>query len=235
MGRCNPSHTWNADDMQLRVEDFYQGEATYRKVCNFPEEWKDRRLFLRFEGVGSCARVYVNGVLVGEHRGGYSAFACEIQQEVRFGQDNEITVIADNASRPDVIPVNHFLFGVYGGIYRPVSLIVTDRCNIAVTDHASSGVYITQKDVSRESARITVRTKLDNGGLRTEPLVLESVIEDMEGRQHHRRGGAAVGSEEVRDSGRGGILPQRGALAHVRGLPPSGLARLRQRTHQGAA
>ena len=92
-------------------------------------------------------------------------------------------VIADNASRPDVIPVNHFLFGVYGGIYRPVSLIVTDRCNIAVTDHASSGVYITQKDVSRESARITVRTKLDNGGLRTEPLVLESVIEDMEGRQ----------------------------------------------------
>ena len=131
----------------------------------------------------SCARVYVNGVLVGEHRGGYSAFACEIQQEVRFGQDNEITVIADNASRPDVIPVNHFLFGVYGGIYRPVSLIVTDRCNIAVTDHASSGVYITQKDVSRESARITVRTKLDNGGLRTEPLVLESVIEDMEGRQ----------------------------------------------------
>lgn len=131
----------------------------------------------------SCARVYVNGVLVGEHRGGYSAFACEIQQEVRFGQDNEITVIADNASRPDVIPVNHFLFGVYGGIYRPVSLIVTDRCNIAVTDHASSGVYITQKDVSRESARITVRTKLDNGGLRTEPIVLESVIEDMEGRQ----------------------------------------------------
>ena len=64
----------------------------------------------------SCARVYVNGVLVGEHRGGYSAFACEIQQEVRFGQDNEITVIADNASRPDVILVNHFLFGVYGGI-----------------------------------------------------------------------------------------------------------------------
>ena len=176
-------HTWNADDMQLRVEDFYQGEATYRKVCNFPEEWKDRRLFLRFEGVGSCARVYVNGVLVGEHRGGYSAFACEIQQEVHFGQDNEITVIADNASRPDVIPVNHFLFGVYGGIYRPVSLIVTDRCNIAVTDHASSGVYITQKDVSRESARISVRTKLDNGGLRTEPLVLESVIEDMEGQQ----------------------------------------------------
>ena len=52
-----------------------------------------------------------------------------------------------------------------------------------MTDHSSSGVYITQKDVSRESARITVRTKLDNGGLRTEPLVLESVIEDMEGRQ----------------------------------------------------
>lgn len=65
------------------------------------------------------------------------------------GADNEIIVKADNASRPDVIPINHVLFGVYGGMYRPVWLIVTEPYNICVTDCASSGVYITQKNVSK--------------------------------------------------------------------------------------
>ena len=76
-----------------------------------------------------------------------------------------MVVKADNAARPDVIPVNHQLFGVYGGIYRPVQLIVAEPCHIAVTDHASSGVYITQRNVSRRSADVKIRVKLANGSL----------------------------------------------------------------------
>lgn len=176
-------HTWNNIDMQQKVNSFYEGVSYYRKDYLFPEEWKDKRLFLRFEGVGSCAEVYVNGKLVFSHKGGYSAFACEIQNEVRFGEKNEIIVKADNKARPDVIPVNHQLFGVYGGIYRPVSLIVTDKCNIAVTDHASSGIYITQKNVSAKSADVSVKVKLDNASLKSQKLILENIIYDMEGRK----------------------------------------------------
>ena len=176
-------HTWNAKDMQQKANAFYQGVAYYRKRYFFPNEWQGKSLFLRFEGIGSCAEVYVNGKLVGAHKGSYSAFACEIQEEIRFGEENEIVVKADNASRPDVIPVNHSLFGVYGGIYRPVSLIVTEPCHIAVTDYASSGVYITQKNVSHQSADVTVRVKLDNGGLYPVPLVLETAIYDGAGKR----------------------------------------------------
>lgn len=176
-------HTWNAKDMQQKANAFYQGVAYYRKRYFFPNEWQGKSLFLRFEGIGSCAEVYVNGKLVGAHKGAYSAFACEIQEEIRFGEENEIVVKADNASRPDVIPVNHSLFGVYGGIYRPVSLIVTEPCHIAVTDCASSGVYITQKNVSHQSADVTVRVKLDNGGLYPVPLVLKTAIYDGAGKR----------------------------------------------------
>lgn len=176
-------HTWNNRDMQQRANSFYEGEAYYRKRHLFPESWRDKRVFLRFEGVGSCAEIYVNGQLVMTHKGGYSAFACEIGQALEFGRENEIVVKADNKARPDVIPVNHQLFGVYGGIYRPVTLIVTDKCNITVTDHASSGIYITQKHVSKRSAEVFVKAKLDNTGLQPVPLVLESTIYDAEGRQ----------------------------------------------------
>lgn len=175
-------HTWNAQDMQLKTNSFYAGEAYYRKKYHFPREMQGKRVYLRFEGVGSCAEVYVNGYLVGTHKGAYSAFACEISGQVKYGEDNEIIVKADNRARPDVIPVNHSLFGVYGGIYRPVWLVVTEPCNIVVTDYASPGVYITQKNVSAKSAEVSVKVKLDNATLASVPLVLENAIYDRNGR-----------------------------------------------------
>ena len=180
--QVNVPHTWNADDMQKKTNNFYAGVAYYRKHYVFPESLEGKRLFLRFEGVGACAEVYVNGYLVGTHKGAYSAFVCEIGSQVRLGEENEIVVKSDNVARPDVIPVNHALFGVYGGIYRPVWLIVTEPCNIVVNDCASSGVYITQKNVSKQSADVSVRVKLDNATLAPAALELENAIYTREGK-----------------------------------------------------
>lgn len=176
-------HTWNAKDMQVKANDFYEGVAYYKKQYFFPVELKDKRVFLRFEGVGSCAEVFVNGMLATSHKGGYAAFACEISPLLKAGEENEIIVKADNKSRPDVIPVNHNLFGVYGGIYRPVWLIVTEPYHISVTDCASPGVYITQKNVSKKQADVKVKVKLDNGTLQPAPVTLQNTIYDQEGKQ----------------------------------------------------
>ncbi len=176
-------HTWNAKDMQVKADAFYEGVGYYRKTQFFGNELKGKRVFLRFEGVGANTEVYVNGKLVGMHRGAYSAFAFEIGTALKLGAENEIMVKADNASRPDVIPVNHNLFGVYGGIYRPVWLIITEQNNITVTDCASPGVYITQRNVSKRSADITVKVKLDNGSLTPADLVLENTIYTQNGKK----------------------------------------------------
>ena len=176
-------HTWNAKDMQVQANNFYEGAAYYKKNYFFPADLKGKRVFLRFEGVGSCAKVFVNGMLATSHKGGYSAFACEISPLLKVGEENEIIVKADNKSRPDVIPVNHNLFGVYGGIYRPVWLIVTEPYNISVTDCASPGVYITQKNVSKKQADVKVKVKLDNGTLQPVPVTLQNTIYDQEGKQ----------------------------------------------------
>ena len=105
--KVNIPHTWNNKDMQTEYNKFYQGAAYYRKTYFANEDLKGKRVFLRFEGVGACSEVYVNGALVGAHKGGYSAFVAEIGDELQLGKNNEIVVKADNLSRPDVIPVNH--------------------------------------------------------------------------------------------------------------------------------
>lgn len=174
-------HTYNASDMQVIERNYYAGEAYYRKEYRLPGEWKGKRIFLKFEGVGSCAEVYVNGGLVGTHKGAYSAFVCEIGTALKVDRENTIIVKVDNAARPDVIPVNHNLFGVYGGIYRPVWLVATEANNITMTDYASSGVYITQKNVSSKSADVQVKVKLDNGTLHSAPVKLKTAIYTQEG------------------------------------------------------
>lgn len=55
--QVNVPHTWNADDMQKKTNNFYAGVAYYRKHYVFPESLEGKRLFLRFEGVGACAEV----------------------------------------------------------------------------------------------------------------------------------------------------------------------------------
>lgn len=180
--KVNLPHTWNASDMQTDYNKFYAGEAYYRKMYTAPADLQDKRLFLRFEGVGQVADLYVNGEYAGNHKGGYSAFAIEITRLLKPGAENEILLKASNASRPDVIPVNHLLFGVYGGIYRPVWLVTTDKLHIAVDDYASPGVYLSQESVSDKQADIRVGIAVENKYDRVRNAVIEAALYDQEGR-----------------------------------------------------
>lgn len=180
-GKIAIPHTWNATDMQNDKNNFYAGEALYKKTYRPDASLKDKRIFLNFEGVATVAEIYVNKVFAGNHKGGYSAFTIELTKLLKFGEDNEIIIKVDNTSRPDIVPINHVLFGVYGGIYRPVHLIVTEKVNIAVTDYASPGIYIRQKNVTNKSADVEVEVKIENKNRDAQNIRLETAIYDMKG------------------------------------------------------
>lgn len=153
-------HTHNKDDMQTD-RNFFEGKAVYKKKFTLNPSDKEKRTFVKFEGVGSVAQVYINDSYIGEHRGGYSMFAFEITHSVDYEKENTITVVTDNKARRDVLPINQFLFPIYGGIYRPVHIITTSKTNFVVTDRASAGIYIRQKNVSSKQADIQVEAKLE--------------------------------------------------------------------------
>lgn len=186
-------HTWNAEDMQMEMvnttafrnpqERFYTGEALYRKTFTPDNTLKEKQSFLRFEGVASVADVYVNNQFAGRHKGAYSAFTVELTRLLKYGEENEIIVRVDNESRPDVIPVNHVLFGVYGGIYRDIQLITTEKVHISVTDYASPGIKIRQKNVNINSAEATIEVKLENNYFEPQEIDIAYTIYDMSGKR----------------------------------------------------
>lgn len=154
----NLPHTWNAQETLKGIADYNRTSGIYENTLMVGPEWKNKRLFLYFEGANSVATIFINNKFVQEHNGGYTAFCVEVTNFVKPGK-NSIKVQVSNAYRLDVLPL-HGDFNVYGGIHRPVSLIVTNQNCISPLDHGSAGVYLNQQRVSNQSAQIKVLSKL---------------------------------------------------------------------------
>ena len=153
-------HTWNSGGGGENAE-FEQTTVNYLRELYIPAEYASKRLFLRFGGVQSVADVFLNGRHVAEHRGGYTAFTVEITHRVNFGAWNSLLVMVSNSRRNDLMPISSDL-APYGGIYRDVELVVTNKDMISLTHYSSDGVYVEQHRVSSEQASGVVRVFLSS-------------------------------------------------------------------------
>src|SRR3954471_7429348 len=66
--------------------------AWYRRPLELPEEWAGERIVVRFEAVMYRCVVFLNGIRVGSHEGGYTAFDVELGDAIRPGEANELAV-----------------------------------------------------------------------------------------------------------------------------------------------
>ncbi len=154
-------HTWNALDGQDGGNDYYRGTGWYRKVLTLEETLRSKHVFLRFEAASLVTTVYVNGTEVGTHKGGFAAFCFDITPFAKFGRSNVIAVRVNNARNPDVTPLSGD-FTVFGGIYRNVHLLILDPLSVTPLDHASSGIYLTQKAIDHSMAKVEVIAMVRN-------------------------------------------------------------------------
>ena len=157
---CVP-HTWNAEDAADgigRVEDwvtagYSSGATSYvRKVITYrralPNPVANKRYFVKCLGASMKAEVKVNGVSLGRHLGAFTAFCFEATDALK-PSGNELEIIVDNRFDPDLQPINAD-FSVYGGLYRDVRWIETEKvCIDPVTDGAC-GVTVDADPASGE-------------------------------------------------------------------------------------
>ena len=141
-------HTWNLDAF-VGNGTYLQTSANYQRTLFVPSEWRGKRLFLRFHGVQSVADVFINGRHIGDHHGGYTAFTFEITDKVSYGYNNALLVAVSNALRNDVLPTS-IEENRYGGIYRDVELLVTEKTSVSPLYYGTDGIMVHQTDVSKE-------------------------------------------------------------------------------------
>ena len=108
----------------------YQFISTYRKRFLFVDNQVNSQIFLDFDGVMLACTVYLNGILIGEHLGGYMSFSMDITPAVQPGE-NILTVYVDSRERKDIPPYGHLVdYLTFGGIYRDVHLRIVDPIHL---------------------------------------------------------------------------------------------------------
>lgn len=132
----------------------HYGWVFYQRRISMPAFAKSQRIVLRCAAVTHHAKVYLNGELLCEHRGGFLPFEVEITEKLRDGADNLLTIAVDNVIDYTTLPVGgksdmmagmagmggsasqkpknnpNFDFFNYCGITRPVKIYTTPKVYI---------------------------------------------------------------------------------------------------------
>ena len=118
-------------------------DYTYEKTFTLPEEVKEEKVILEFEGVYRKATVYLNGEKVAYHSYGYLGFYVDATKHVKFGEENVLRVEVINHDQPN----SRWYSGT--GIYRPVWLHIVPKKHLRF-----DSVKITTLDYKEPKIRV---------------------------------------------------------------------------------
>jgi len=177
-------HCWPASEQYRK----YIGDAVYEHDFFVPPIAPGQVVRLHFDAVYNHAAVWLNGHKLGEHNGGYTPFEFEVTNLLIVGK-NHLLVEVNNVPTLTTIPalatarestasLPYGSYGgegivgwmPYGGIVRPVSLLITDA------------VYLRRMKIDSKPDLATHRTTIEvhvwahNGGLSSAPVEVKGAI-----------------------------------------------------------
>ncbi|MCU6501323.1 discoidin domain-containing protein [Rugamonas sp. A1-17] len=175
---------------------FYVGEGWYRKTLTVDKLSASRQTFLEFEAAFQDATVYVNGVRLARHRGGYTGFPVNLTSALRAGR-NTIAVRVSNRWDPTLAPrAGEHVFS--GGLYRDVWLVETEDVHVPWT-----GTSVTTPGLPAGRGRVVLETEVRNDGLGDQTVtVLTDIFDDR--------------NRKIASLPRASVRVPRGAVATVR-------------------
>lgn len=155
-------------------EKSYEFVSIYRRNFKLPPEARGHHVFIDFQGVMTASTVWINGVRLGEYKGGYTPFSFELTEYVNFDGNNLLAVDVDSTERPDIPPFGYQIdYLTFGGIYRDVSLRIVPSTFI-------ENIFAKPKNVSSGHPSLEVDCHIQQLENRTEAVILAVELRDGE-------------------------------------------------------
>ena len=145
------------------------GIGWYRKTFSVPSDYKDKKVFIEFDGAYMNSQVWLNGKSLGTRPYGYSSFEYDLTSYLVCGGSNVIAVQLNNNQ-----PTSRWYSG--SGIYRNVWLTVLNPTHI---DYC--GMFVTTPSVSSSLAAVNVKTKILNQSGASQLVTLKTSLLDANG------------------------------------------------------
>ena len=147
------------------------GVGWYRKHFEVNADKKGKRVFIEFDGVMANSDVWINGVHLGKRPNGYVSFAYDLTEHINFGNDNVISVKADNSGQP----ASRWYAGA--GIYRHVRLVATGPIYME-----KWATFVSTPKTSQTEATVNVATEVVNRSAAAGKISLEVKLFDAAGK-----------------------------------------------------
>jgi hypothetical protein len=133
-------------------------EVWYRRTFEVDDWLADgRRVLLNFGAVDWEARVWINGVFIGEHRGGYDAFSFDVTHALRPGGEQEIVVGVWDPSDQGFQPAGKQAVRPHGIWYTPSTGVWQTVWLEPVSPLRLDEIHFTP-DVDESAVHVEVRT-----------------------------------------------------------------------------
>jgi beta-galactosidase len=145
------------------------GIGWYRKTFTVPTDYKNKIVFINFDGAYMNSQVWINGNSLGTRPYGYSSFQYDLTPYLVYGGKNLIAVRINNN-----LPTSRWYSG--SGIYRNVWLTVLNKTHV---DYC--GMFVTTPNVSSTAASVNVKTKVANQSDASRSVTLKTTILDESG------------------------------------------------------
>lgn len=172
----------------LVVVKQFQGNSWYQKKFKVSIS-KNKKVFLYFEGAMQEADVWINDQKVANHKGGYLPFTVDVTTFLK-SNGNTIKVKVNNEDNPNFLPgkpIKDLDFNYYGGIYRNVYLITTDKLYITnavqANKTASGGIFVNFDNINKDKVSGTVQVHFKNENAVDKKALLKFILTDNENKK----------------------------------------------------
>lgn len=147
------------------------GTGWYRKIIKTDKNFKDKLVKICFDGTYNETKVWVNGIMVGNHVNGYTPYYYDITDALKpVGEDNIIAVRCRNNGRNA-----HWYSGA--GIYRDVKLEMFDPIHVDPW-----GAFVTLAYLDAYETKVNVEARVVNETANDETVSVQVVIRSQRGR-----------------------------------------------------
>jgi beta-galactosidase len=154
----------------------WKGEGWYRSTLDIPLKFKDKNIYLVFDGIMSSPEIFINGTSAGKWDYGYNSFYLDITGLVQFNTPNTIAIHVDTR--------NHDSRWYPGaGIFRKIQMVIVNPVHVGIW-----GTYITTPVVNADLANVQIITTVINKSLITaNGIQVENILFSPAGREISRK------------------------------------------------
>jgi nitrogen fixation protein FixH len=157
-------------------------EMVYRRQVTLPEYGEGKRILLKINRAGEYCKIWVDGRFIREHRGGYTAFDCDLSGVLQPGKPSWITVLCMETSdclagwvRPSGSPAHAGMMGDVQLLVLPEDYLARLQYETDLDEqHCNATLKVTAAIAFHKADHAVVRLKLlDPSG---SPVPLETAV-----------------------------------------------------------